>query len=77
MTGALVVTWGTRTQVFGESFTAGRIGTVTGDGWTVEDLGSTNGTSIGTEGEQVWGARLLRKGDRVRIGHTVLTVVPA
>jgi pSer/pThr/pTyr-binding forkhead associated (FHA) protein len=44
-------------------------------GWTVCDLGSTNGTWIGAE--RIYGERALAKGDEVRIGRTVLTVVPA
>ena len=44
------------------------------DGWTVEDAGSTNGTWL--NGEKIYGARKLAKGDKVRIGRTELTVVP-
>lgn len=51
-------------------------------GWVVEDRGSTNGTwlnwqSIYDPGTRVYGPVPLAKGDRLRIGHTVLTVVPA
>lgn len=42
-----------------------------GDGWTIDDLGSTNGTYLG--GEQVTGPVRLRDGDVVEIGLTRLT----
>jgi Protein of unknown function (DUF3662)/FHA domain len=38
------------------------------DGWTVQDLGSTNGVLV--NGEHVRGARSLRPGDRVGLGST-------
>jgi len=44
--------------------------------WVVEDLGSTNGTYVNGGFKRVYGPVRLSKGDRVRIGHTVLTVVP-
>jgi hypothetical protein len=40
------------------------------DGWTVEDLGSTNGVLL--NGEEVRGRRPLRPGDRVELGSTVV-----
>jgi pSer/pThr/pTyr-binding forkhead associated (FHA) protein len=52
--------------------------------WWVEDLGSTNGIRIADgpgrfygPGSRVYGRRALAKGDRLLIGHTVVTVVPA
>jgi pSer/pThr/pTyr-binding forkhead associated (FHA) protein len=50
-----------------------------GDQWFVEDLGSANGTwvnGISPDGRHVYGPQLLTKGAKVRIGRTVLTVVP-
>jgi hypothetical protein len=38
------------------------------DGWTVADLGSTNGVLV--NGRQVHGAQLLQAGDRVELGST-------
>ena len=38
------------------------------DGWTVEDLGSTNGVLV--NGRQIHGAQLLAPGDRVELGST-------
>ena len=46
-----------------------------GDGWIIEDLGSVNGTWVG--GARVWSPFALAKGDRIKVGHTVMTVVPA
>lgn len=51
-----------------------------GGGWYAEDLGSTNGTWV--NGVKTWDATpsgqvMLRKGDKIRVGRTVLTVVPA
>lgn len=43
--------------------------------WYVEDLGSTNGTEI--NGHRFSSAQLLRKRDKITIGHTVITVVSA
>ncbi|HTU79450.1 MAG TPA: DUF3662 and FHA domain-containing protein [Solirubrobacteraceae bacterium] len=40
------------------------------DGWTVEDLGSTNGVRV--NGEQLRGARVLAPGDKVELGSTEL-----
>jgi hypothetical protein len=39
-----------------------------GEGWTVEDLGSTNGLRV--NGKGVRGTRLLRAGDRVELGSS-------
>jgi pSer/pThr/pTyr-binding forkhead associated (FHA) protein len=42
--------------------------------WHIEDLGSTNGTRV--NGLRIWGPRSLGKGDKIYVGHTMLTVVP-
>ena len=42
--------------------------------WYVEDLGSTNGTFL--NGRRIHAPQLLNKGDKIRIGHTVMTVTP-
>ena len=39
-------------------------------GWFVEDLGSTNGTYLNTK--RVAGALALKRGDRIKIGATVM-----
>jgi pSer/pThr/pTyr-binding forkhead associated (FHA) protein len=44
-------------------------------GWFVEDMGSTNGTWL--NGARVYGPQRLARGDKIRIGRTMLTVVPA
>jgi len=54
--------------------------TTDGSGWFVADLGSVNGTFV--NGVKTWKATAsgtvpLRKGDQVRIGRTILTVVPS
>ena len=43
--------------------------------WYVEDLGSTNGTWL--NGRRIHAAQLLKKGDKIKIGHTVITVTSA
>jgi len=43
--------------------------------WYVEDLGSTNGTWL--NGRRIHAAQLLKKGDKIWIGHTILTVTSA
>lgn len=43
--------------------------------WYLEDLGSISGTLV--NGIKIWGPYRLEKGDRVKVGRTVLTVVPA
>jgi pSer/pThr/pTyr-binding forkhead associated (FHA) protein len=78
-----------QTHVFHTDFTAGRQGTLpirdehasshhclfqTAHGlWYVEDLGSTNGTFLNNR--RIIAAQRLKKGDKVRIGHTTVTVV--
>jgi hypothetical protein len=42
-----------------------------GDGWTIADLGSTNGVTVG--GVRVERPQLLRAGDRIELGTSVLT----
>lgn len=44
--------------------------TRTGAGYKLRDLGSTNGTYV--NGRRIWGERVLRPGDRVRLGDTIL-----
>ena len=41
--------------------------------WYVEDLGSTNGTWL--NGRRMFAAQRLKKGDKVKIGRTVIVVV--
>lgn len=45
-----------------------------GNGWTITDLGSTNGVWV--NGGRVYGPHPLAKGDQVQLGRTTLTVVP-
>jgi pSer/pThr/pTyr-binding forkhead associated (FHA) protein len=44
------------------------------DGWAIADLGSANGTWLNNL--KVYGSSPLSRGDRIKIGHTVLIVVP-
>jgi pSer/pThr/pTyr-binding forkhead associated (FHA) protein len=78
-----------QTHIFHKDFTVGRQGSLpirdehasshhclfqTAHGlWYVEDLGSTNGTFV--NGRRVVTAQRVKKGDKVRIGHTTITVV--
>ena len=43
--------------------------------WYVKDLGSTNGTWL--NGRRIHAPQRLKKGDKIKIGHTVLTVLSA
>jgi hypothetical protein len=90
-TPSLVVQAGGHTQVFSTDFTAGRQENLaTGDdhasshharfqfahgSWYVEDLNSTNGTWL--NGRRMFSAQRLKKGDKIRIGRTTITVVSA
>jgi pSer/pThr/pTyr-binding forkhead associated (FHA) protein len=85
----LVIQTGDQRQSFDTDFTAGRQGKlVIDDGfasghharfrsvrglWYVEDLGSTNGTSL--NGRRIHAAQLLKKSDKIKIGHTIMIVV--
>ena len=86
---SIVVQVNRETSVFHKDFTAGRQGSlVIGDdhassqhclfqsahgSWFVEDLGSTNGTWL--NGRRMFNAQRLKKGDKVKIGRTVIVVV--
>jgi len=88
---SLVVQAGDMTRVFHTEFTAGRQGTlpISDDHassqhalfepahglWYVKDLGSTNGTWL--NGRRIYQGQRLKKGDKVRIGHTTVIVVSA
>ena len=90
-TPSLVVQASGETHVFSTDFTAGRQGSLTvGDdhasnhharfqfahgSWYVEDLQSTNGTYL--NGHRMFSAQRLRKGDKIKIGRTIIVVVSA
>ena len=60
------------TLVLSDDFASGRHARIypDGDGWLIDDLGSTNGTFVG--GERIGQGVPLGEGARVRIGQTVL-----
>ncbi|HLH59171.1 MAG TPA: FHA domain-containing protein [Streptosporangiaceae bacterium] len=90
-TRSLVIQAGNRQHSFHTEFTAGRLGSLpVGDEfasghharfylahglWYIEDLGSTNGTFL--NGRRFHGPQRLKKGDKIRIGHSILTVFAA
>jgi pSer/pThr/pTyr-binding forkhead associated (FHA) protein len=87
----LVIQAGDQRHTFGTDFTVGREGNLAIDDdfasgqharfqtvrglWYVEDLGSTNGTML--NGRRILSAHPLKKRDKIKIGHTVMTVVSA
>ena len=87
----LVIQIGDERHTFGSDVTVGREGSFAIDDdfasgqharfltvrglWYVEDLGSTNGTVL--NGRRILSAQLLKKRDKIKIGHTVMTVVSA
>lgn len=89
-TQSLLIQVGDERHVFHTGFTIGRQGSLVIDDeyasgqharfrvahglWYVEDLGSTNGTWL--NGRRIGSPQLLKKSDKVRIGHTFMTVVP-
>jgi pSer/pThr/pTyr-binding forkhead associated (FHA) protein len=90
-TQSLVVKTGDQTRAFRSDFTAGRQGNLPVSDehasshhalfqfahglWYVEDLGSTNGTYL--NGRRIYQAQRLKKGDKIKIGRTVMIVVSA
>jgi hypothetical protein len=90
-TPSIVVQADRQTHVFSTDFTAGRQGNlVVGDdhasnhharfqfahgAWYVEDLKSTNGTWL--NGRRMFAAQRLKKGDKIKIGRTVIQVISA
>jgi hypothetical protein len=87
----LLIRTGDHSQPFDANFTVGREGKlaindefassfharfqVAHGRWYIEDLGSTNGTWL--NGRRIQTAQWVKKGDKVRIGHTVMTVEQA
>jgi pSer/pThr/pTyr-binding forkhead associated (FHA) protein len=88
-TPSLVVQAAKQTHIFSTDFTAGRQGNlVVADDhasnhharfqfahgvWWVEDLKSTNGTWL--NGRRMFAAQRLKKGDKIKIGRTVIQVI--
>jgi pSer/pThr/pTyr-binding forkhead associated (FHA) protein len=86
---SIVLQAGDQTHVFHAEFTAGRQGSlVVSDEhasshhalfqlahgyWFVQDLGSTNGTWL--NGRRIYAAQRLKKGDKIKIGRSVVVVV--
>jgi pSer/pThr/pTyr-binding forkhead associated (FHA) protein len=86
---SIAVQAGDQTHVFYTEFTAGRQGSlVLSDEhasshhalfqpahgyWFVQDLGSTNGTWL--NGRRMFAAQRLKKGDKIKIGRTIVVVV--
>jgi pSer/pThr/pTyr-binding forkhead associated (FHA) protein len=87
----LIIQVGEERRSFTTTFTAGRQGNLhIGDEfasghharfqvahglWFIEDLGSTNGTVL--NGRRFRAPQHLKKGDKIKIGRTVMTVVSA
>jgi pSer/pThr/pTyr-binding forkhead associated (FHA) protein len=85
----LVIQTGDQRRSFDADFTVGRQGKLVIDDefasnhharfrpvrglWYIQDLGSTNGTSL--NGLRIHASQRLKKGDKIKIGHTVMTVV--
>ena len=90
-TQSIVLQAGNETRIFHTEFTAGRQGTLVVNDehasshhalfepahglWYIKDLGSTNGTFLNRR--RVVTAQRLKKGDKVKIGRTVVVVVSA
>jgi pSer/pThr/pTyr-binding forkhead associated (FHA) protein len=86
---ALVVQVGDQTHIFHKDFTVGRQGSLPLSDehasshhalfqfahqlWYVEDLKSTNGTFLNNR--RIISAQRLKRGDKVKIGRTVITVL--
>ena len=86
---SLILQLGDERHTFRADFTVGREGRLTIDDdfasgqharfltvrglWYVEDLDSTNGTTL--NGRPILSVQLLKKRDKIRIGQTVMTVV--
>ena len=87
----LVIQVGGQHHSFSTTFTAGRQGNIVIDDefasshharfqvahnlWFIEDLGSTNGTWL--NGRRFRAPQHLKRGDKIKIGRTVMTVVSA
>ena len=87
----LVIQLGDQRHSFSTTFTAGRQGNIVINDefasthharfqvahnlWFIEDLGSTNGTWL--NGRRFRAPQHLKKGDKIKIGRTVMTVVAA
>jgi pSer/pThr/pTyr-binding forkhead associated (FHA) protein len=87
----LVIQLGDQRHSFSSTFTAGRQGSIVINDefasthharfqiahnlWFIEDLGSTNGTWL--NGRRFRAPQHLKKGDKIKIGRTVMTVVSA
>jgi pSer/pThr/pTyr-binding forkhead associated (FHA) protein len=86
---AIVIQAGDQVHTFRADFTAGRQGTLPLNDehasshhalfqyahgfWYVQDLGSTNGTWL--NGRRMFAAQRLKKGDKVKVGRTVVVIV--
>jgi pSer/pThr/pTyr-binding forkhead associated (FHA) protein len=86
---SLVIQVGDQRHTFGADFSVGREGSLIIDDdfasgqharfltvrglWYVEDLDSTNGTTL--NGRPILSVQLLKRRDKIKIGHTVMTVV--
>ena len=88
---SLIIQVGDQRHTFSADLTAGREGRLAVDDdfasgrharfqtvrglWYVEDLDSTNGTVL--NGRRIHGPQVLKKRDKIKIGHTVMIVVSA
>ena len=86
---AIIVQAGDQTRTFHAEFTAGRQGSLVINDehasshhalfqlahgyWFVQDLGSTNGTWLNNR--RMYAAQRLKKGDKIKIGRTIVVVV--